>query len=299
VTIRATILTATATILLSQTAQAATLIPIPLYPNSFQTTVTGINNNNVFTGGYTLPGKSQLGFFGTIDGDYTSFDVPGNNNEVEGRGINTSNEIVGYFIDSIGDILGFERFADGSTKKIKLSKQPSDYSSSSGINSKGVFVAYGDVDDELYSCYGKKARCKSDLFVFGDDYAHPNGINDRGTVVGDSGTKAWVLENGVSAFVTYPNAFDTALGAVNNNGIAAGSWTDQGGMVHAILYDIKAGAFQDLKLPGLHNTYAIGINDAGLVTIDSDEGPFLYCTKKKTCPKQGVEVPDGEIVKAR
>jgi hypothetical protein len=68
---------------------------------------------------------------------------------------------------------------------------------------------------------------------------------------------------------------------------------------HAILYDIKSGEFQELKLPRLHNTYAAGINDAGLVVIGSDEGPFIYCMKKRICPKGGIEVADPKIVKAR
>jgi hypothetical protein len=33
--------------------------------------------------------------------------------------------------------------------------------------------------------------------------------------------------------------------------------------------------------------------------IGSDEGPFIYCMKKKTCPKGGIEVADPKIVKAR
>jgi hypothetical protein len=298
VTSRPTIFTAIIAILLLQAARAGTLIPIPLYPNSYKTTVIGINNNNVFTGGYYIAGKAESAFLGTIDGDYTPFDYPGQHEDVEGRGINRSNEIVAY-VSSGGEPLAFERFSDGSEKLIKVSKEPFDYSFSGGINSKGVFVVEADVNDEQYSCYGKKARCTSDLIIFGQYYSAPRGINDHGTVVGFAAPKAWVLDNGVSAWVTYPGALYTTLAAVNNKDIATGSWTEQDGVTsHAILYDINKGEFQELKLPGLHNTYAAGINDAGLVVIGSDEGPFLYCTKKKACPKQGIEVPDGEPVKA-
>ncbi len=296
---RTTILTATLAILLSRTTYAATLIPIPLYPKSHETRVIGINNNNVFTGGYYLTGKSESAFFGTIDGNYTPFDYPGQHEDVEGRGINDSGEIVAY-VSTTGVISAFERFIDSSEKMIKVSNEPADYSFSDGIDSKGVFVLEAVFDGEKYSCYGKNARCKSDLFIFGDEYSNPRGINDRGTVVGFSGSQAWVVDNGVSAWVTYPNALYTYLGAVNNKDIATGVWTEQDGVTsHAFLYDINAGEFQELTLPGLHNTYAAGINDVGLVVIGSDEGPFLYCSKKKSCPKAGIEVPSPKVVKAR
>jgi hypothetical protein len=298
-TIRADFLSATIAVLLVQAAQAATLIPIPLYPNSHQMRVTGINNNNVFTGGYNITGQSESAFFGTVDGNYTPFDFPGQHQDVEGRGINDAGEIVAY-VSTAGVISAFERFADGTEKTIKVSNGPVDYSYSAGINSKGKFVVEAIFDDEKYSCYGKNARCKSDLFIFGNNYSNPRGINDRGTVVGYSGSSAWTLYKGTSAWVTYPGAKYTYLGEVNNRDIASGVWTEQDGFTnHAFLYDIKANAFQDLILTGLHNTNAIGINDGGVVAINSDEGPYLYCSTKKTCPKSGVEVPDPKIVKAQ
>jgi len=297
--IRSSLMTAFAAILISQTAQAATLIPIPLYPNSVVTRVIGINNNNVITGGYVLPGNSESGFFGTIDGTYTPFDFPGSHEDVEGRSVNNSNAIVAS-VSTSGVITAFERFADGTEKSIKVSDYPVDYSFAGGINSKGTFVVESFTDGVKYSCYGKNARCKSDLLIFGNSYSNPRGINDHGTVVGFNGAQGWVIYNGVSAWVNYPGAKYTYLGAVNNKNIATGVWTEQDNITsHPFLYDIKSAEFQDFKLPGLHNTFVVGINDAGLVLVNSDEGPFVYCTKKKTCPKQGIEVPDGKITKAQ
>ena len=96
-------------------ASAAVLIPVPAVPNSSATTVFGINDNNVVAGSF-IGAKDGLehSFFGTLDGNYTTFDVGTGGSEA--RDINNQDVIVGFSNSQNGftsDQPAFERKPNG------------------------------------------------------------------------------------------------------------------------------------------------------------------------------------------
>jgi hypothetical protein len=90
--------------------------PLPDVPNYFQNFGNGINNRNQATGG-ACAAIPCVGW--TWDGEnYSFFQVPQADPSMGGtypNGINDSNEVVGYFIDSGGVQHGFFRDEDGFT----------------------------------------------------------------------------------------------------------------------------------------------------------------------------------------
>ena len=278
-------------------SQAATLVPIVPYPGSIATRVFGINDNNVVAGGYLTSDGNEHGFYGMLDGQYTSFDKP-QAYVIEGRGINNANEIVGYYQAKFGFLFGFERLADGTIKTIKQGNTRIENGFAEGINSKGQFVASGNMDGEGLSCVGKNGKCRKDSLISGRIW-YPRGINDHRVVVGFGTPHAYVLKDGNATQVDYPGAYWTFLYGINDQGVATGSWTEQDLVTsHALVYDISTGLLQSLDVSGLHNTFAVGINKSGLVVLGSDEGYFIYCMKRKTCPQQGAEIPNSRPIRS-
>lgn len=62
---------------LLSTTHAGVLVPLPKVPGSDNTYAIAINNNNVIAGRYVTADGLNHGFFGTLDGNYTTFDAPG------------------------------------------------------------------------------------------------------------------------------------------------------------------------------------------------------------------------------
>ena len=61
---------------LLNSASAAVLIPVPAVPNSTATTLFGINDDNVIAGSFIGSNdRIEHSFFGSLDGNYTTFDV--------------------------------------------------------------------------------------------------------------------------------------------------------------------------------------------------------------------------------
>jgi len=298
-------------------AGAGTLIPVVPFPGSTSTSVLGINDNNVIVGSYIDSNGVEHGYFGTIDGNYTSFDYTANTVDgTEPRAINGDGWITGFApAQNEGRLFGYEfvRKPDGSIVTIKKDGAPLD-GIAQGIT-KGE-QSVGDYWDTVnfirYGYYAKKGKYQQDLTLpFDTTRTAPRAINSAGTVVGFftlSGMHGFVLQNGVATQIDYPDqsAIGTGLEGINDKGLVTGGWTDADNNSFAFLYDSTTSTFTPLVIDGATFTQVWGINKAGLIAVDSDAGIFIYCPKKPSkCPGSGgreislgkpIRVPAGKFL---
>src|SRR5690349_20334281 len=88
-------LLASAAVAAVSSASAAVLVPVPAAPNSTVTTVFAINDENQIAGSYVGANDGiEHGLFGTLDGNYTSFDA--GSGGTEARGLANNGDIVGF-----------------------------------------------------------------------------------------------------------------------------------------------------------------------------------------------------------
>src|SRR5690242_4648801 len=93
--LRCVFLAGAAAVAMCVSAKPAVLVPVPAAPNSTVTTAFGINDLYLISGSYI--GKDdgiEHDFFGTLAGDYTSFDAGDGGSEA--RAINNNGRIVGF-----------------------------------------------------------------------------------------------------------------------------------------------------------------------------------------------------------
>lgn len=76
-------------------AYGGTLIPVPQVPNSMETDVFGVNDNNVVTGAYIDEQFVEHGFAGTLDGQYTFFDYD-KGSDTLGLAVNKDGVVFGW-----------------------------------------------------------------------------------------------------------------------------------------------------------------------------------------------------------
>lgn len=300
-------------------AGAGTLIPVVPFPGSTSTSVFGINDNNTIVGSYIDSDGVEHGYFGTLDGTYTSFDYTASTVDgTEPRAINGDGWITGYApASNEGFLFGpeFARKPDGSIVTIKKDGAPLD-GIAQGIT-KGQ-ESVGDYWDTVnfirYGYYAKKGKYQEDLTLpFDTTRTAPRAINSAGTVVGFfsvSGTMhGFLLKGGVATQIDYPdpNAVSTTFEGINDKGVATGGWTDADNNSFAFLYDSTTSTFTPFTVDGASFIQIWGINKAGLIAVDSDTGVFIYCPKKPSkCPVGGgrenwlgkpIHVPAGKFLR--
>jgi len=283
-------------------ANAGTLIPIPPVPGSTTTDIRAINDDNVITGDYTTPDGIEHGFVGTLDGDYTTFDFP--NGNTSPTGINNDGYITGLANNSTDDcpVYGCEylRSPDGKIKAITKDGAVLD-GVAQGIISHTRFVGqytFFDQNDQLfyYGYYGKGTKYRTGLTLpFNTTRTQPRGYNKKGTVTGffldlnhSSLRTGFVLKDDVATAVNYPdnNATYTLLESVNDKGMIAGAWQNNGDTAgQAFLFDFAKNEFLPISVPGATVSFAGGINNVGVVAVSGDFSvSYIYCLKKKSCP---------------
>ena len=258
-----------------------------------------INNKDIITGYFTTSDGQTHGFFGGVDGNYTSFDF-GTGSTVP-RNINDKGVIVGTAPDpNAGFVNGreFIRMVDGFLAPIEKRGVPLD-GFPGGIRDDGLMVLdWIDQSQQKVTPYtaqrGKHLRRLPIVCSDGPHYVRPRDINDDGTIVGYCKTsidhsQAFIFKDGVLTLVAEPNTYQTSFFGINKNETISG-WScedDQCIGQHAFVYDPANSLFTDIAVPGAAWSNAAGISDAGVVTVNTDIGPFLYCQRKKACPANG------------
>jgi hypothetical protein len=293
-----------ATLVASSAAEAskATYISVPPPPGATTQYITwSINDNNIVAGAYVGSDGLQHGFFGPLDGsNYTTFDFAGkgttgtqprfifNNGKINGIGLG------GAF--AFGE--EFVRNAKGRIHPIKNGKQLLDGVVQGGndadefvgdyLNSSGIRIGY----------LGARGKYKSDIklklkHLISTD---PRQINDNGVIAGgyvdSTGIQhGFVLDGKKLTSFDYPDAVNvTVAEGINDSGVAVGLWQDSGSNRHGFTYDSTTGTFTLITGPNDGSTAqeTWGINNAGLVSGDSNGASWIYCPlPKKRCPAGG------------
>jgi len=277
-------------------AHAAVLIPVPAAPNSTITTAFGINDAFQISGSYI--GKDdgiEHAFFGTLDGNYTSFDAGDGGSEA--RAINNAGYMVGFSNSQNGTTADqpiFERRPGG-----KLLTIPGVFGRAQGIDNAhnrfaGTRWDFGS--HEAVAFVGHRGAYKHDVRIPQVHQAsEANGINSDGVVVGDyfrPPTHGFMGSGNHMQIVDYPSAdaAGTAVEGINDSGQAVGQWSDSAGNTHSFLLDIATNTFTDILVSGATNVYAWNINNQGGVAVSSDVGSFVWCKRARQCPSGGVSV---------
>ena len=281
-------------------AGKAKVVPIVPVDGAKDTLIAAYNDKGVVEGTFIDSHDQKHGFFGTLAGDYTTFDFKGTGDTVA-VGIDTAGDMTGSFYTSsseLCDATPFERIK-GKIAAIKNGKKAMT-GLAWGMNTKGDFVGYTcDQTGFIVGYKGKAGKFTDDVTITGFQLAvAPSGIDSSGTIVGwsvDSGgvAKGFILKGGTTSFVTYPQAQQTQLLGINDSGLAAGTWTDSKSVLHAFIYDTKTSKFTSIEPKNAKTSVAGHVNSDGVVALYSDVGSFLYCTNSKKCPKGGAAVKTG------
>ena len=304
---------AASALVLSGSAHAAYLIPVTV-PGSTSTTVFGINNNNVITGSWLDANSVEHGFCGPLAGVYATFNYSGNTAMgTEPRGINDADQVVGFGpTDGTGNyVVGPEFEYNCDTRGITTIEEgntPLD-GIAQGIDPKGLFAGdhwlFNGTAYTRLGYTGKNASWIQDFQVFGAARVAGRGINKSGVIVGYYGdangaAHGFILQGGIATRIDFPNAaeFDTYLEGINDKGVIAGGWDDGVNEEQGFTYDMKTGTFTTISILGSAGQQPFGINNQGLVAVNTDGGSFIYCPQKlNQCPAGGNRIPDGTKIR--
>lgn len=303
-------------VLTASSAHAATLIPVPPVPGSILTIVSGINDDNIIVGSYETADGIEHGFYGTLDGQYTTFDFDAvNDSGTSVRDIDNKGNMTGTAnltqLNTV-DLVEFERFANGSMKLI-TDHGTLVHGVSGGISPKGTFAAEDwHADNTVDGFVGKNAKIKSQVDLgFTTTRTRPRDVTNSGDIVGyfkgtSGGFQGFLLHGGTTTVINNPdvNAVQTELEGVNAGGTITGFWYDSDFDQFAFTYDEKKATFTPITIPGFPNTSADGVNSAGLIAVQGyssdffDTAPYIYCPNKKSkCPAGGTEIADAKPVR--
>ena len=283
-------------------AHAATLVPVTPPAGAVATIVFGINEHNVIAGSFFDSGGVEHGFFGPLNGTYTTFDVGGTTIGTEPRGISDMGVITGFAPDP-SFAIGTEFLREGDGTLLTLAKNgiPLD-----GI-AQGVNKKADSTGDYIDPNTGVRTGYLAHDGVYGSDVdlslgavqTSPRGISKQGTLAGfffDSGAArhGFILDRGVVQVIDADASGTTALEGINIHGFATGQVVDASGNPHAFTYDSSTGTFTTIDVPdGSVLQQAWGVNDHGLVALSTDVATYIYCPQKQHCPKGGTDIADG------
>ena len=234
------------------------------FPNAQQTSMYGINNNNVVVGLYfDQKGMSHGVRWDGKSKKFTTIDDPKGDMGSECMNLNSKGTIVGGYYTA-GSLFGFQ-YKDG--KFIDVGPAGA-VSEAWGINDNGEIVGFVTDSNNVVHGYfwdGKKYKIL--------DYPGANnstgawGINNAGLV-----TLQWIDSSGYYEAGTYntktkqygppikvPGADQTYVHSINNAGDIVFSWDDSSGAHGALLIGKKFYKFSDPKGPDY--TKPDGIND--------------------------------------
>ena len=237
---------------------------------------SGINRWNTVVGTGTLSDGSTVGFVRYSNGSVTTYKSP-NATQTHFSKRNT-------FGVTVGDIDVNHGLVVYGSSVATVDYPGTDQTILTGINKwytmVGTYHAYDDAD--VGPAWSGFKRWKNGSFTpisVGAISTNPTSISDTGIVVGwyvgsDSVPftpypyHGFVLANGVSKTLDYPNAFRTSLNDINSAGVIVGSW-DGGGFLFV------NGKFKNVLGPNGETTAVNGINDNGYVTGTSSAGSFI------------------------
>jgi len=291
-------------------ADAATLIPVTPPAGAAQTIVFGINKHAVIAGAYIDENGVTHGFFGPLNGTYTSFDYGGTSTATTPRAIDDNGDITGFADDPSFTIgIEFLRQADGTLMPIQKDGVTLD-GVAQGIIKKGETSTgdYIDPNTGIRTGYlAKDGIYQSDVSLSLDVLTtNPRALNKHGTLAGfyveNDGvtTHGFILRDGGLQVIDADNSGTTVLEGINKKELTAGWVTDTNGEPHAFVYDNATGLFTSIDVPdGSPGQQAWGVNDKGQIAVSTNAGnSYIYCAKDVLCP-HAATVAGGRSWKAK
>jgi len=292
-------------------ANAATLVTVTPPHRPAATTVFGINDHGVIAGSYVDANGVEHGFFGPLNGTYTTFDLGGTATGTEPRALNDDGDITGFGADPSFTV-GTEFLRD--SKKGTISIFMKDGVAMDGI-AQGIIkkkdMSTGDYIDPntgVRNGYlAKDGDYQSDVDLgLNAVRTSPRGMNKKGTLAGlffdDTGAShGFILHsNGVPQVIDADSSGTTALEGINKKEIVSVQVTDADGNPHSLVYDNNAGTFTTIDIPdGSTLQQAWGVNDRGQIAVSTDVASYIYCTRENQCPGGGAKIADGRSWKAK
>ncbi len=205
------------------------------------TDIFAINNNGDFAGIYGSSVQTNEGFL-DVGGTLTKFNGPTGNTGTYPNGINSSDVVVGNYVDSSGINHGFRR--DPNTGVITTIDVPGSYSTSCyGINDLGVIV--------------------------GGYQTNPNDYH------------GFIDKAGVITTFDLPGATSTSISTINNAGVIVGNYTDNFGNFHGYI-DAPPPGHTHLLWDKSDGTASLWIVNADNTYASVAYGPYAGWTAKAT-----------------
>lgn len=298
-------------IALPAASHAATLIPVTPPAGAVQTIVFGINQHGVIAGAWIDSSSVTHGFFGPLNGTYTSFDYGGSSTGTVPRALDDKGNIVGF---ATGPNLyvgtEFLRQADGNIVTFEANGVPMDGVAQGivkkGVTSTGDYVINANTGLRTGYLAGNGTYQTDVTLNLGELTTNPRAINWFGTLAGfyleqnGTTTHGFILKNGVVQTVDADESGTTALEGINKKELASGQVIDSSGNPHAFVYDNKTGVFTTINInDGSDEQQAWGINDRGQVAVSTGIGAsYIYCVYDHQCPRSASEAPVGRSWKA-
>ncbi len=199
------------------------------FPQSAQTQVVGINNQNTTVGFYIDQQGTNHGFLKPNNKNAVTVDLPGTTfNQL--LGVNNKEQAAGYYQDAAGLQHGYIHEKDGSFLVLNI-PMPSDQAT--GINDQGDVVGFMQSSPTATTSEGfllhngelKKIDYPKSTFT------QALGINNQGDIVGDytdaNGTMhGFEYHNGDYLSIDAPGASSTTVNGINNEGLIVGFFQD-------------------------------------------------------------------------
>ena len=236
------------------------------YPGAVQTSGFGINDAGEITGSYINSSGHSYGFTYS-KGTYASTAF------AQTFGVNSKGTYVGYYW-GVPDATPSGYLASPQTFKLSTVKVPGNQQAQlSGVNNSGVSVgSYVASDGKPHGMMISAGKIKNIDDPKGVSTAC-SGINTSGQIVGfytdtSGNPHGFEYTTGKFKYITGPSgALLSAAFGINDSGTIVGLYVDGTYALHGFM--LTGTKYKVLNVKGSHGTIAVGINNAGLVTVDS------------------------------
>src|ERR1043166_5147361 len=230
------------TLLAASSALAGTLVPVTPFPGATTTLVFGINDGGVIAGSYRDSDGIEHGFFGPLNGTYTTFDYGGTSIGTEPRAIDDDGDLNGFAADpafAVGQ--EFLRRSDGTISTISKGGVTLDGVAQGLLKQKGITSTGDYIDPDTGLRLGYLAQggvWQSDVTVaLNSPRTSPRGMNGLGTIAGffiDSAAvqHGFILGKGPLQVIDADASGTTALEGINKKELVSGQFTGADGNPH-------------------------------------------------------------------
>lgn len=229
-------------------------------PNATYSFASGINNNNVVVGSFTLADGTYEGF-AYKNGVYKTIVFPGAVSFTQANGINDSNLVVGAFTGSDQLNHGFLVTPNGKFSQYDVASGAS--TNISGVNNAGSFVGNTSFQGATVMGFINVGGSVTE-FTFNGNYTFPFGVNNKSETVGFFIDTNFLTHGffrdaaGSMQQIDYPDAATTVCLTINDLEEIAGYYVDHSNVQHA--FATKNGKFMTGPLPdvaGINNSQVL------------------------------------------